>query len=227
MTGFEFRTVRLPVAGVHEAPMPDPVRREVWFVEPTDRAVVLGSTQRLGVLDFAEIGRRGLGVVRRHSGGGAVVVDASSLTWFDVFLPADDHRFERDVSASAVWLGEAVAEALGRFAIDATVLDAAAADRLGDRSWPAPLVCFADVAAGEVLVAGRKVVGISQRRTRAGARFQVMVLHRLDPGETAALFVLDPGDRDRLRGRLDRGVGEISVERAELRDALERALATR
>ena len=39
----------------------------------------------------------------------------------------------------------------------------------------AELVCFAGLGPGEVLVAGRKLVGISQRRTRHGSRFQCMV----------------------------------------------------
>ena len=38
-----------------------------------------------------------------------------------------------------------------------------------------PVVCFAGLAAGEVTVGGAKVVGISQRRTRAGGRFQCSV----------------------------------------------------
>ena len=37
------------------------------------------------------------------------------------------------------------------------------------------LVCFAGTAPGEITLAGRKLVGISQRRTRAGSRFQCAV----------------------------------------------------
>jgi hypothetical protein len=43
-------------------------------------------------------------------------------------------------------------------------------------------VCFAGIGPGEVLdAAGRKVVGISQRRTRGSARFQCAALGRWDP----------------------------------------------
>ena len=45
-----------------------------------------------------------------------------------------------------------------------------------------PLVCFAGVGPGEVLAGGRKLVGISQRRTRAGARFQCAVHVRVVAG---------------------------------------------
>ena len=54
------------------------------------------------------------------------------------------------------------------------------------------LVCFAGLGPGEVTVDGRKVVGISQRRTRAGARFQCAALRRWDPGALAALVGVDP-----------------------------------
>jgi hypothetical protein len=52
-------------------------------------------------------------------------------------------------------------------------------------------VCFAGLAAGEVIVDGAKVVGISQRRTRAGARFQCSVPLRWDAARHAEL--LAPG----------------------------------
>jgi lipoate-protein ligase A len=54
-----------------------------------------------------------------------------------------------------------------------------------------PVVCFAGTGPGEVLVEGEKVVGISQRRTRAGARFQCSVPLRWDARRHAAL--LAPG----------------------------------
>ena len=49
-------------------------------------------------------------------------------------------------------------------------------------------ICFAGVGPGEVLIDGAKVVGISQRRTRAGARFQCAVLRTWDPAELARIF---------------------------------------
>jgi hypothetical protein len=42
------------------------------------------------------------------------------------------------------------------------------------------LVCFAGTAPGEVLLDGVKLVGLSQRRTRRGARFQCAINRRFD-----------------------------------------------
>jgi ABC-type uncharacterized transport system fused permease/ATPase subunit len=54
-----------------------------------------------------------------------------------------------------------------------------------------PLVCFAGLGPGVVVVGGRKLVGLSQRRSRAGARFQCVLLRRWDPAELLALLALD------------------------------------
>jgi hypothetical protein len=53
-------------------------------------------------------------------------------------------------------------------------------------------VCFGGLGPGEVTIGGRKAVGLSQRRTRAGARFQCLALAEWDPSTLLDLFVLDP-----------------------------------
>lgn len=224
MSGFVSRTLQASVAEVHGTGFPEVVRREVWFVQPTDAAVVLGSTQSLSTLDLAEVHRRGLGVVRRHSGGGAVVVDDDASLWFDVWVPADDPVFQSDIGRSAAWLGGVLADALASVGVDGTVVRADAIERDGPgRAW-ASLVCFAAVGAGEILVDGRKAVGISQRRTRSGARFQVMIPSAFDPGATAALFDLSPDEHRDLTARLLDGATALEVESTTLRTAIEESL---
>jgi lipoate---protein ligase len=87
-------------------------------------------------------------------------------------------------------LGEAWAEALG---------DGAEVHRGGmvHTAWSA-LVCFAGLGPGEVTRAGRKLVGISQRRTRDAARLQCAVYSTWDPGTLASVLRLEPADRTRL-----------------------------
>lgn len=219
---FPIETIRASVGDVHARAMPDPAVRAVWFVEPSDSAVVLGSTQGIAALDLAAVSERGLAVVRRRSGGGAVVVEPNAQTWLDVVLPAGDPLWRDDVVESAVWVGDVLAEALRSLGIDAD--DPIRASR--PTTW-SPLVCFAGIGAGEVRVDGRKVVGISQRRTRSAARFQVTVLHRFDASATAALFNLDAGARIDLERTLSDEVGSVDVGSAALRSAIEVALVTR
>ena len=151
---FTVCTVRSTVSEAHQLAFPDPPARQLWFVEPTDAAVVLGSTQGIGALDLRAVAARGLSVVRRRSGGGAVVVEPGVLTWFDVLLPAGDARWHDDVGESAAWVGETVAEALRAVGVDAS-----GPARTAVRSPWSSLVCFAVGAGGIVafLLAERRI----------------------------------------------------------------------
>jgi lipoate-protein ligase A len=182
-----------PAGEFHARPLPEPVGREVWCCAATGPALVLGSAQRDGVVDRAACAAAGVDVVRRRSGGGAVLVEPALLLWVDVLLPAGDPLWDHDVGRAFHWVGDTWAAALadqGR-----TV----AVHRGGlQRSRWSDLVCFAGLGPGEVTDAvGTKVVGISQRRTRAGARFQcAALLAPWDPQPLLRLLALTPGERD-------------------------------
>ena len=80
------------------------------------------------------------------------------------------------------------------------------------------LVCFAGLGPGEVHVGGRKVVGISQRRTRGWARFQCAAYRRWDP-EALVPLLADP--RPAVED-LAATVLELDTPTADLRAALDR-----
>ena len=61
----------------------EPVTPAVWWCRPTDDAIVLGSRQSHELLDAAACERAGLSIVRRRSGGGAVLMRRASLHWID------------------------------------------------------------------------------------------------------------------------------------------------
>ena len=166
--------------------------RVARVLQPVDRAVVLGSTQPLTSVDQEACAAAGVDIVRRRSGGGAVLVDAPSLVWVDLIVPAGDPLWCPDVGRAAWWVGEAWSEALER------------AGMAGTEVWKGPmvrnnwssLVCFAGLGAGEVVsAAGQKVVGISQRRTRHGALFQCGCVLNWEPQRLLAMLALDPGER--------------------------------
>jgi hypothetical protein len=63
------------------------------------------------------------------------------------------------------------------------------------------LVCFATVGAGEVTTPDRrKLVGISQRRTRAAARFQCAAYTAWEPEPLVRLLGLDGDGRRAVEG---------------------------
>lgn len=178
-------------AAFHAREVPDPAERAVWSFAVDGTALVLGSTQADAVVDRERAGAAGVAVVRRRSGGGAVLVEPGAVVWVDVVLPRGDPLWDDDVSRSALWVGDAWAAALAGLAgVDGHVHRGPMTANRWSR-----LVCFAGLAAGEVTVAGRKVVGVSQRRTRAAARFQCALLLRWRPRPLLDLLALAAGER--------------------------------
>ena len=177
----------------HERPLPDPADRAVWVCDATGPALVLGSAQAADGLDRAACEAAGIDVVRRHSGGGAVLVVPGDVLWVDLLLPARDDLWQDDVGRAAHWVGDAWAAALAELGISAVV------HRGGlERSSWSFAVCFAGLGPGEVTVGGHKVVGISQRRTRHVARFQCVALGAWDPSAIVPLLGLPPSAADDL-----------------------------
>jgi lipoate-protein ligase A len=185
----------------------DEVIRRVRLLGVERPAVVLGSSQPQSDVDLAATGAAGIDVVRRHSGGGAVLVGTGALLWVDLVLPTGDPLWDADVGRASWWVG----------AVWAVALEAVGAGPA--EVWHGPMqaspwsrmVCFAGLAPGEVTVGAQKVVGISQRRTRQGALFQTATLLRWEPAALMGLLRLDEGDR--VRGQVDlevraAGVGE-------------------
>jgi lipoate-protein ligase A len=128
-----------------------------------------------------------------------------AVTWVDLLLPADDGRWDPDVGRSAHWLGEVWAGVLADLGRPGAEVHRG---RLVASPW-SDLICFAGLGPGEVRWQGRKVVGISQRRTRLGARFQCALLHRWDPDPLLDVLALD--DRARARARADLASVAIGV----------------
>jgi lipoate---protein ligase len=163
--------------------------RSVWAFAVERPTLVLGSTQPEADVDDVAAADLGVEVVRRRSGGGAVLLDPGQVVWLDVIVPRGDPLWDDDVVTAAQWLGHAWAHALDDLGVPGGEVHRGGLvpTLLG------PVVCFAGTGPGEVVVAGRKVVGISQRRTRAGARFQCSVPIVWDGARHAAL--LGPGIR--------------------------------
>jgi lipoate-protein ligase A len=161
---------------------------QVWWCDPTDAAIVLGSRQPVTTVDPVACATRGLAVVRRRSGGGSVLIRPDAVVWIDLVVPhgvAPD-----DVRGAMVWAGELWQSALGDVgALDGLATTVHDGGMIGS-AW-CDLVCFAGVGPGEVLAPAGKLVGLSQRRTRQGIRVQGMV-HRRALGDDAVAVLAGP-----------------------------------
>lgn len=131
--------------------------------------LVLGSGQSRDVIDPTSLSVASLR--RRRGGGGLVLLQPRDL-WVDWWVPRGDSRWSADVHVSSLQAGTWWADALEPFVgapvvVHRGALRGAAAHRV---------VCFAGRGPGEVFLAGRKLVGVTQWRVREGV-FLSSVLH--------------------------------------------------
>lgn len=163
--------------------------------------LILGSSQDISRVDTDRLDERGIGLFRRRSGGGAVLLKPDAQVWIDVLIPRADSLWQDDLSMSGLWLGDLWRRVLEPAGLSAEVHQGPYVSG----KW-GTLACYLSQAAGEVFVDGRKCVGISQRRSKQGARFQLSLIRRCDPRELAGLFRLSAPERRELELALERGV---------------------
>lgn len=175
---------------LHGRPLDPGEGRRVEVLEVSGPALVLGSTQPESAADPGALEATGVELVRRRSGGGAVLLLPGRSTWVDVTISRDDPLWSDDVAVAFHWLGHAWVAAAKLLGVPAEVHTGPPQET----SW-SRRVCFAGLGAGEVVSGGRKLVGISQRRTREGARFQCAVLRTWDPVPLLGLLALDDMER--------------------------------
>lgn len=164
-----------------------------WYGIAPD-ALLLGSAQRPAELDREACAAAGVALYRRFSGGG--VVHSAGLLSLDLAVPHAHPLFRTDVTESYRWLGEVWAVALRGLGLDTRVLPVEQART--DTQALDPLlkkVCFGGLSPYEVLVDGRKLVGLAQIRRRGGALLQCGVYLRWVPERTAALLAAPPEQR--------------------------------
>ncbi len=117
-----------------------------------------------GSIDLAEAARMGIGLVRRPTGGSAILHEGPDLELtYSVVGAAEDFSGADALLATYRWIGTALAAGL-------TMLGTAVEMVPAQPSTPAatPAFCFARTGSYELEVGGRKLVGSAQRRQGAG-----------------------------------------------------------
>lgn len=191
--GWSFNELAQEAVEHHRQPYPTG-RREVFVVSTTRPAIVLGSSQLKGLATKDLITQDlpdGTDVVVRKSGGGLVYLHPNHFVWIDVCIPADDPLFLEDISKSARWLGDVWCEVFSSLGILAEVYNGTYIRGVssGFKNSKSKLanpkneleICFLSRASGEVITKNqpasldKKLVGISQRRTKRGVWFQTFL----------------------------------------------------
>jgi lipoate-protein ligase A len=193
--------------------------------------LVLGSTQKTDSADGRRAANFGVEVLRRRSGGGAVLLWPGRQVWADFFVGATDPLWHDDVTLAAGWVGRLWASVVASFS---TAPCSVHTGRLVADRW-GRLVCFAGMGPGEVYMGGFKVVGVSQRRSRDRARIQTAARLQPDDTQTAGspaghgldeLDLLDLSAAERAEGQavLASRCAAIPATEADLTRSLLRAL---
>ena len=155
----------------------------IWVMSPTNSSLVLGSSQDDKCIDYEYAEKVDIGIARRRTGGGAVFVDPQTLFWVDLFVPRGHRLWNDDIEVASIWIGRVWKDALGSMGVDSRMHDSAfVKDSLAE------LVCFGGRAPGELLIGEKKILGISQRRTRKGVRFQCALALEWNPEKWIGLF---------------------------------------
>jgi lipoate-protein ligase A len=184
-------------------------------MEITRPALVLGSSQDRAVVDAAACGARGIEIVRRRSGGGMVLLEPRAQAWVDVLIPTGHLYWDDDVSRAFDWLASAWQRALLSLGVGTDVANSA----LETGEW-GRLVCFAGRGPGELLLDDAKVVGMSLRRTRTGARFQTTALCTWHPESLVELVAPSAADPKVLLTGLEATGRGLGLAPGVLSDAL-------
>lgn len=166
----------------------DPAPTLRWY-RATTPAVVLGRAQARRAADAGLVDtdgrsvRGGLVVATRGTGGGAVLMDSDLLS-LDVVVPAGHPLAEGTPPDAFLPVGRAWETALRELGVTGLSTNESPGPpaRPAGAAGRAPAdVCYATLGRGEVAAGGRKLVGLAQRRRRAGTLIQCGLLRRWRP----------------------------------------------
>ena len=168
-----------------------PTLRFFGWSPPT---VSLGYGQRLeGGIDHDAIRRLGLGLVRRPTGGSAILHEGPELELtYSVVAGAADFPGADDLLGTYRWIGDGLRAGLAALGAPVEMVSVQPSD-------PAtmPAFCFARTGSYELEVGGRKLVGSAQRRQGRAFLQHGAIMLGADPGRLRQVFT---GAADPLGG---------------------------
>ncbi|MEO7770337.1 MAG: hypothetical protein ABIX19_04860 [Gemmatimonadaceae bacterium] len=158
----------------------------------------LGRNQRaVGVYDEGAVVERGVGVVRRPTGGRALLHHREVT--YSVTAPAGD----QELGAAYARINQLLLTALATLGVPASLANPAT-----KASPPTALPCFAEPSRGEVIVGGRKLAGSAQWRD-AGAMLQHGSIIVADDQSLIRELMREPGPPSPSPATLSDALGRV------------------
>ncbi|MBP2652374.1 MAG: biotin/lipoate protein ligase [Firmicutes bacterium] len=204
----EWRILETPPLGgavnmaIDEAIMLSHSRGEVpptiRFYRWSPPAVSLGYFQKAEVeIDFDECRRRGIDVIRRLTGGRAVLHD-TEIT-YSLVISENYPGIPSTITGSYRYFSAGLVTGLEKLGIKAQMsLPRSAYSRIDQRKKLASAACFDSPSSYEITYAGRKFVGSAQVRKQAVILQHGSVLLSFSPEKLAAVLKLPTRDRREL-----------------------------
>jgi len=160
-------------------PKPTPTLRLYGWQPAT---LSLGRSQRVeGSYDASVVSREGIGLVRRPTGGGAVLHEFERT--YAVIGALGIPPFSGGVIATYLAIAEALRRGLMRLGVAAIPVEP-----MHGSSRDTPAACFERLGAWELVANGRKLVGSAQARRRGALLQHGSIPIRLDPSRLAAIL---------------------------------------
>lgn len=147
-------------------------------------SVSIGYFQKASVVDTGHCAQMGYPIVRRLTGGRAVLHDAE-LT-YSVTSLFDASLFENNLLKTYAVISNALLRALKRNGIDAEM-----SERKKHNPGNNSPACFKSVSYGEIKINGKKVIGSAQKRYRDGFLQHGSILLSFDPRAMGNVLIHD------------------------------------
>ena len=152
------------------------------YAQPLDRRIGLDAAARMGI-----------GLVRRPTGGSAILHEGPDLELtYSVVAATDDFAGADDLHATYRFIGAALAAGLRRLGAPAEMVAVQPSDAAA-----VPAFCFLRTGSHELEVDGRKLVGSAQRRQGAGFLQHGSVMLGAEADRLRRVF---PAEPDPLKG---------------------------
>ncbi len=177
-------------------------------------SVSIGHFQKISEIDTAHCSEKGYHIVRRLTGGRAILHD-SELT-YSFSASNDSPLFQGNLLDNYKTISNALIVALGHLTISARI--SFTRKRTSGNRNPA---CFSALSYGEITVNGKKIIGSAQKRYSNGFLQHGSILFSLDPERMRSVLKGNKPENWIKAGSLDECYPEVSLK--DLKNAVKRA----